>query len=91
MSGLVLKLGPGERVLINGAVIENGNLLAFTFKPATPAISEGEIVIMRLSDASTRLMRLSLPRLKNPITTQILCLISRIDLLGFKHQVQRLI
>jgi len=25
MSGLVLKLGPGERVLINGAVIENGN------------------------------------------------------------------
>ena len=25
MSGLVLKLGPGERVLINGAVIENGD------------------------------------------------------------------
>lgn len=25
MTGLVLKLGPGERVLINGAVIENGN------------------------------------------------------------------
>ncbi|WP_298360490.1 flagellar biosynthesis repressor FlbT [uncultured Litoreibacter sp.] len=25
MSGLVLKLGPNERVLINGAVIENGN------------------------------------------------------------------
>jgi len=25
MSGLVLKLGPKERVLINGAVIENGN------------------------------------------------------------------
>ena len=25
MSGLVLKLGPGERVLVNGAVIENGN------------------------------------------------------------------
>jgi flagellar protein FlbT len=24
MTGLVLKLGPGERVLINGAVIENG-------------------------------------------------------------------
>jgi flagellar protein FlbT len=24
VSGLVLKLGPGERVLINGAVIENG-------------------------------------------------------------------
>ncbi len=24
MSGLVLKLGPGERVLVNGAVIENG-------------------------------------------------------------------
>jgi len=24
MSGLVLKLGPGERVLINGVVIENG-------------------------------------------------------------------
>ena len=25
MSGLVLKLGPGERLLVNGAVIENGN------------------------------------------------------------------
>ena len=25
MSGLVLKLGPKERVLINGAVIENGD------------------------------------------------------------------
>lgn len=25
MTGLVLKLGPGERVLINGAVIENGD------------------------------------------------------------------
>ena len=25
MSGLVLKLGPHERVLINGAVIENGD------------------------------------------------------------------
>jgi len=25
MSGLVLKLGPNERVLVNGAVIENGN------------------------------------------------------------------
>ncbi len=25
MSGLVLKLGPGERVLVNGAVIENGS------------------------------------------------------------------
>lgn len=24
MTGLVLKLGPGERILINGAVIENG-------------------------------------------------------------------
>jgi len=24
MTGLVLKLGPGERVLVNGAVIENG-------------------------------------------------------------------
>ncbi|XCN44003.1 hypothetical protein DSM117340_03311 [Lentibacter algarum] len=25
MSGLILKLGPRERVLINGAVIENGD------------------------------------------------------------------
>ncbi|MCE8421304.1 flagellar biosynthesis repressor FlbT, partial [Rhodovulum sulfidophilum] len=25
MSGLVLRLGPGERVMINGAVIENGD------------------------------------------------------------------
>lgn len=45
MSGLVLKLGPGERVLINGAVIENGD------KRARIAIRTPGANILRLRDA----------------------------------------
>jgi len=45
MSGLVLKLGPNERVLINGAVIENGNRRG-RLNIVTPGAS-----ILRLRDA----------------------------------------
>jgi len=45
MSGLVLKLGPRERVLINGAVIENGDRRA-RLSIVTPNAS-----ILRLRDA----------------------------------------
>lgn len=45
MSGLVLKLAPRERVLINGAVIENGDRRA-RFAVVTP-----EANILRLRDA----------------------------------------
>ena len=45
MSGLVLKLGPRERVLINGAVIENGDRRA-RFAILTPKAN-----ILRLRDA----------------------------------------
>ena len=45
MSGLVLKLAPHERVLINGAVIENGD------KRARLAILSPEAKILRLRDA----------------------------------------
>lgn len=45
MSGLVLKLGPKERVLINGAVIENGD------KRARLSILTSEANILRLRDA----------------------------------------
>ncbi|MFN3643119.1 MAG: flagellar biosynthesis repressor FlbT [Gemmobacter sp.] len=45
MSGLVLKLGPGERVLINGAVIENGERRA-RITVVTPGAH-----ILRLRDA----------------------------------------
>ncbi len=45
MSGLVLKLGPGERVLINGAVIENGD------RRARFAIMTSDAHILRLRDA----------------------------------------
>lgn len=45
MSGLVLKLGPGERVLINGAVIENGERRG-RFSILTPGAK-----ILRLRDA----------------------------------------
>lgn len=45
MSGLVLKLGPQERVLINGAVIENGE------KRARLAILTPNANILRLRDA----------------------------------------
>jgi len=45
MSGLVLKLGPRERVLINGAVIENGDRRC-RFSILTPNAN-----ILRLRDA----------------------------------------
>lgn len=45
MSGLVLKLSPGERVLINGAVIENGDRRT-RFSIVTPNAH-----ILRLRDA----------------------------------------
>jgi flagellar protein FlbT len=45
MTGLVLKLSPGERVLINGAVIENGD------KRARISIMTPNAHILRLRDA----------------------------------------
>lgn len=45
MSGLVLKLGPKERVLINGAVIENGD------RRSRLAIMTPDAKILRLRDA----------------------------------------
>ncbi len=45
MSGLVLKLGPRERVLINGAVIENGE------KRSRLAVMTPNANILRLRDA----------------------------------------
>lgn len=45
MSGLVLKLGPKERVLINGAVIENGD------RRSRLAVMTPNAHILRLRDA----------------------------------------
>ena len=45
MSGLVIKLGPKERVLLNGAVIENGDR-RIRFSVVTP-----DAKILRLRDA----------------------------------------
>ena len=45
MSGLVLKLGPGERVLVNGAVIENGD------RRSRLSIVTPKANILRLRDA----------------------------------------
>jgi flagellar protein FlbT len=45
MTGLVLKLGPGERILINGAVIENGD------RRARLNIVSPQANILRLKDA----------------------------------------
>lgn len=45
MGGLVLKLGPGERVLINGAVIENGE------RRSRLSIVSPNANILRLRDA----------------------------------------
>lgn len=45
MSGLVLKLGPHERVLINGAVVENGD------RRSRIAIMTPNANILRLRDA----------------------------------------
>lgn len=45
MTGLVLKLGPGERVLVNGAVIENGD------RRSRISILSPNANILRLRDA----------------------------------------
>ena len=45
MSGLILKLAPGERVLINGAVVENGD------RRARIAIRSPNANILRLKEA----------------------------------------
>lgn len=45
MSGLVLKLAPNERVLINGAVIENGD------RRSKIAIRTPNVNVLRLKDA----------------------------------------
>lgn len=45
MSGLILKLGPRERVLINGAVVENGD------RRSRLAIVTPDANILRLRDA----------------------------------------
>jgi len=45
MSGLVLKLGPKERVLVNGAVIENGD------RRVRLSIKTPDARILRLRDA----------------------------------------
>lgn len=45
MTGLVIKLGPGERVLINGAVIENGE------RRTSLSIITPNANILRLRDA----------------------------------------
>ncbi|TKW65529.1 MAG: flagellar biosynthesis repressor FlbT [Paracoccus denitrificans] len=45
MTGLVLKLAPNERVLINGAVIENGD------RRARIAVKTPDVNILRLRDA----------------------------------------
>ena len=45
MSGLILKLAPGERVLINGAVIENGD------RRSRIAIKTPNANILRLKEA----------------------------------------
>lgn len=45
MTGLVLKLGPGERVLVNGAVVENGD------KRSKLSILTPNANILRLRDA----------------------------------------
>lgn len=45
MSGLVLKLAPNERILINGAVIENGD------RRARIAVKTPDVHILRLRDA----------------------------------------
>jgi flagellar protein FlbT len=45
MSGLVLKIGPGERILINGVVIENGD------RRARLTVLTSEARVLRLRDA----------------------------------------
>lgn len=45
MSGLVLKIAPGERFIVNGALLENGD------KPARIRISESNVRVLRCRDA----------------------------------------
>lgn len=45
MSGLVLKIAPGERFVVNGATLENGD------KPARIRIVEGNARVLRVRDA----------------------------------------
>ena len=45
MSGLVIKLAPGERFIVNGATLENGD------KPARIRVVEGDVRVLRCRDA----------------------------------------
>jgi flagellar protein FlbT len=45
MSGLVFKVAPGERFIINGATLENGD------KPARIRVVEGDARVLRCRDA----------------------------------------
>lgn len=45
MSGLVLKIAPGERFIVNGAMLENGD------KPARIRITESNVRVLRCRDA----------------------------------------
>jgi len=45
MSGLVLKIAPGERFIVNGAVLENGD------KPARIRITDSDVRVLRCRDA----------------------------------------
>ncbi|MEQ8557462.1 MAG: flagellar biosynthesis repressor FlbT [Henriciella sp.] len=45
MSGLVLKLAPGERVVINGATLENGD------KASSLRVTDGDARVLRCRDA----------------------------------------
>lgn len=45
MSGLVLKLAAGERVVINGATLENGD------KPSSLRVTDGNARVLRCRDA----------------------------------------
>lgn len=45
MSGLVLKIAPGERFIVNGALLENGD------KPARIRISDANVRVLRCRDA----------------------------------------
>jgi flagellar biosynthesis repressor protein FlbT len=45
MSGLVLKIAPGERFIVNGAILENGD------KPARIRITDGDVRVLRCRDA----------------------------------------
>lgn len=45
MSGLVLKLAPGERVLVNGALLENGD------KPSSIRVVDVDARVLRCRDA----------------------------------------